>query len=171
MKITVRRCVCDIVLMAANWLSDLQMAQLRLVIHPMKNDSNCFLWTEQEAHQLVGGSCKTLPCHSNLKLLGTFFKDRSFLHLVKVNQEVNQAISQSQTRIPWLNSWLTLTRCRKDRTLDILGNYFTDQFDNLTRVAPDSHCISTGNGIHGCFRSEIAMLCAGQLSPSSISGR
>ena len=43
-------------------------------------------------------------------------KDRSFLHLVKVNQEVNLTISQSQTRIPWLTSWLTLTRCKKDRT-------------------------------------------------------
>ena len=50
-----------------------------------------------------------------LRLLST--KVRSFLHLVKVNQEVNQAIGQSRARIWWLTLWLTLTRCRKDRTL------------------------------------------------------
>ena len=43
-------------------------------------------------------------------------KDRSFLHMVKVNKKVNQAIGQSQAITQWLTQWLTLTRCRKDRT-------------------------------------------------------
>ena len=47
----------------------------------------------------------------------TLIKGRSFLYLVKVNEEVNQAIGQSQGTIPWLTLWLTLTRCRKDRAL------------------------------------------------------
>ena len=52
---------------------------------------------------------------------------RSFLHTVKVNQEVNQAISQSQARIPWLTYWLTLTRCRKDRTWESYLGRVTDE--------------------------------------------
>ena len=35
----------------------------------------------------------------------------------EVNCAVNQAISQAHARIPWLTSWLTLTRCRKDQTI------------------------------------------------------
>ena len=35
--------------------------------------------------------------------MGEDSKRRSFLRLVKVNQKVNQVISQSQWRIPWLN--------------------------------------------------------------------
>ena len=52
---------------------------------------------------------------ANAIINGPLAKDRSFLHLVEVNHEVNQVIDQSQARIAWLISWLTLTRCRKDR--------------------------------------------------------
>ena len=39
----------------------------------------------------------------------------SFLHMVKVNNEVNYGILACDWPIAWLTSWLTLTMYRKDR--------------------------------------------------------
>ena len=51
--------------------------------------------------------------------------------MVKVNEEVNRAIRQSQARIPRWSSWLTLTRCRKDQSLG-------DIKEQMTRILTDS---------------------------------
>ena len=58
----------------------------------------------------IGGS-HNLP----LKLRSNGDRDYS-----KVRSKVNQAIDQSQARVPWLTSWFTVTRCRKGRTSDCI---------------------------------------------------
>ena len=42
-------------------------------------------------------------------------KDRSYLHMVKVNHEVNHGILACGWTTARLTSWLALTMCRKDR--------------------------------------------------------
>ena len=49
------------------------------------------------------------------QLIPVFFKDRSFLSLVKVNQEINHGICHCDWLVAWLTFWLTLTCDRKDR--------------------------------------------------------
>ena len=48
-------------------------------------------------------------------VIGRITEDLAFLHLVKVNHEVNHGIMAYDWLNAWLTSWLTLTMCRKDR--------------------------------------------------------
>ena len=62
----------------------------------------------------IAEKCQQIASPCMRKMLA---KVRFFLHLVKVNHEVNLGILACDWWNAWLTSWLTLTRCRKDQTL------------------------------------------------------